>query len=92
MATNIRIMIETQDEIGAQHDEVSMDAAFELFKSVSGLTERGKEENRKKSEKDFPIIVKENQKLLPQKLRKELPLFSSCVHVAVSELIYLGGV
>ena len=42
MATNIRIMIETQDEIGAQHDEVSMDAAFELFKSVSGLTERGK--------------------------------------------------
>ena len=42
--TAVRIRVTNDNEIPSQHDEVSMEAANELFKSLSGLTERGKEE------------------------------------------------
>ena len=42
IAVKIRVIVD--NEIPSQFDEVSMEAANELFKSVSGLSERGKEE------------------------------------------------
>ena len=42
IAIKVRVIVD--NEIPSQFDEVSMEAANELFKSVLGLSERGKEE------------------------------------------------
>ena len=42
MVTRVRIRVIDDNEITSQLDEVSMEAVNELFKSVSGLSERGK--------------------------------------------------
>ena len=65
--TAVRIRVTNDNEIPSQHDEVSMEAAFELFKSLSGLTERGKEE---KVRERFPNYCQGTSKVIATKVTK----------------------
>ena len=65
IAVKIRVIVD--NEIPSQFDEVSMEAANELFKSVSGLSERGKEE---KIREKLPNSSKETSKVIARKVKK----------------------
>ena len=67
MATRVRIRVIDDNEIPSQLDEVSMESANELFKSVSGLSERGKEE---KIRERLPNSSKGTSKVIAMKVTK----------------------
>ena len=68
MATRaVRIRVTDNNEIPSRLDEVSMEAANEIFKSVSGLSERGKVE---KIRERLPNSSKVTSKHIATKVKK----------------------